>query len=512
MSRFGFCGASYTLQSISADCQKTMNLYLEAVESGQGKSAYILLPTPGLKIFSGNSGSQVRGELTINARSFAVIDGKLLEIKSNGGSTVLGSVVDDGNLASLVASPQQLLVASGGRCYVYYLRTVGAVPAGTFTAITASTFPGPVTEVAYSDGFFIALIASTEQYFVSQALDATIWPGLSTAIISTFPDNVVSMVVDHREIWLFGAKQSEVDYDAGTNPMPFSPAPGGYLEQGCGAEDATVQLDNGIFWIGARNDQGSCIAWRTNGYNAQRVSNHAVETAWSSYPTITDARAFSYQDQGHSFWVITFPTARATWAYDVATQMWCERGFWNAQSGIYQAALPQCHTYNFGKHLVGDRQSGNIYEMAIPSPATGGGWNFVTDNDALIRRLRRAPIISTENKWITFSELTIDVQTGLGPTPPLKDGAGNPREPMLTMRYSNDSAQTWGTPRDIPCGMAGQFSRRAVARRLGRARQGRVFEVSCTDPIPWRFNDAFLEASPGFATQERYAKQLSKIA
>lgn len=514
MSRFGFCGPSYTESSINADAQKCMNWYPE--QGGpDSKSAFQLYPTPGLKLFANIPGAENRGQFTINGRTFSVVDSTLYEVFSDGTFNALGTVVNDGNPASMVASPLQLLVASGGFLYVYYLRTVPGpplVPAGTFVLVPPATFPGPVTQVAYADGFFVALIASTEQYFVSQALDATAWPPLSTQVISTFADNVVSMIVDHRQIWLFGAKQSEVDYDAGNIPNPFSTVPGGFLEQGCGAEFATVELDNGIFWIGSRNDQGNGIAWRTNGYTPQRVSNHAVETAWQSYPTIADARAFSYQDQGHSFWHINFPAANATWVYDVATGMWHERGFWFAQAGIFQAALPQNHTFNFLKHLVGDRASGKIYQMAIPSPAVGGGWNFVDDNGALIRRVRRAPIISTENKWIYYSELVIDVETGLGPQPPLLDGAGLPRDPMMTLRYSNDSAHTWSNERDMLCGQAGNYSKRVVARRLGRARQGRVFEVSVTDPIPWRLIDAYLEASPGFRSQERVVKELSKVA
>lgn len=512
MSRFGMVGPTYTQESVNADCQRCVNWYPENNESGDGKSAAQLYCTPGLKLFSARSGAQVRGEFTITGRTFKVIDAVLYEQFADGSDSALGNVINDGNPASIVSSPQQLLVASGGALYVYYLRTVGAVLAGTFTPIPSVTFPGPVTQVGYSDSFFVALIASTEQYFVSAPLDATVWPPLATQIISTFADNVVSMIVDHRQIWLLGAKQSEVDFDAGTFPNPFQTVPGGFLEQGCGAEFATVQLDNGIFWIGLRNDQGWGIAWRSNGYAATRVSNHAVETTWQSYPTIADARAFSYQQNGHSFWVINFPSAQATWCYDVATGQWHERGFWLAAAGIYQAALPQCHTFNFGKHLVGDRQSGNIYEMNVPSAAVGGGWNFVTDNGAPLRRMRRAPIISTENKWIYYWELTIDVQTGVGPQPPLLDGAGNPREPVLSLRYSNDSSHTWSNYRDLPLGFAGEFSRRCVARRLGRARQGRVFEISVSDPVPVNLVDAYLIASPGFEPQERYSKQIRKVA
>lgn len=510
MSRFGFVGATYQSQSVNADAQRCMDWYVENNESGDGKSARVLYPREGLSVFANIPGAQVRGEWTINGRTFAVIDAKLFEIMANGTSNALGAVSNDGLPVAMIASPQQLAVASGGFLYVYYLRIVGAVPAGTFTAVPPATFPGPVTHIDLSDGFFVALIASTEQFFASLLYDATVWPALQTKIINTFPDNAVSFIVDHRQLWIFGAKSSEVEFDSGNFPMPFDTAPGGFIEQGCGASFSVVQLDNSVFWIGSRNDQGGGIAWRASGYTPTRVSTHAVETAWASYPTIADARAFSYQNQGHSFWVINFPIAQATWVYDAATGLWHERGFWFAQAGIYQAALPQCHTFNFGKHLVGDRQSGKIYEMSIPTK-TGGGWNFVTDNGAPIRRMRRAPHISTEQKRIYHSMLQIDLETGLGPMPSLLDGAGNPRDPMVTLRYSDDGGHTWSNGRDAGCGQAGNYRQRVIFRRLGSSRD-RVYELTASDPVPYRIVDAYLEASPGFSAQERLMKQASKVA
>jgi hypothetical protein len=509
MSRFGFVGPTYSSQSPNADAQRCINLYVEVNESGDGKSARQLYGTPGLSMFAAIPGAQVRGEWTINGRSFAVVDAQLYEVKSNGTYTALGAVANDGQPASMCASPQQLAVATAGMLYVYYLKAIGPVLAGTFVSVPAVTFPGPVSQVLYLDGFFIAIIASAEQYFTSTLFDATSWPALNTTIINTFPDNVVSAIVDHRELYLLGAKASEVDYDAGTSPVPLATSPGGFVEQGSGAQFATVQMDNSIFWIGARNDQGWGIAWRANGYQPVRVSNHAIETAWQSYVTLADARAFTYQDGGHTFWVITFPSAQATWAYDAATGLWAERGFWFAQAGIYQAALPQNHTFNFGKHLVGDRQSGNIYQMSLPT-VSGGGWNFVSDNGAIIRRLRRAPHVSTEGQWIYHNYLWVDIETGLGPQPPLIDGDGNARDPMLALRYSDDGGHDWSSGRDVGFGQAGKYRTRAIWRRLGRSRD-RVYELTCADPVPVRIIDAYLDAEPGFKPQERLAKQYAKV-
>ena len=440
-----------------------------------------------------------------------MIDGNLYEFLANGTLNALGAVGNNGLPVSMTASPQQLLVASNGNLFVYFLQTQTinsvVIVAGTFQAVPGPPFPGYVDQVGYCDGFFIALVASTEQYFVSNSLDATTWQGIQSKIISVFPDNVISMVVDHREIWLLGSKSTDVEYDSG-NLFPFDTCRAADMETGCGATFGTVQMDNSIFWIGQRNDRGGRRAWRANGYTPQRVSNFAVETAWATYQTVSDAVAFSYEDQGHEFWVINFPSAEATWVYDAATQLWHERASWNKALGAYQAALPQCHTYNFGKHLVGDRTSGTIYEMAIPQAAVGGGWNFVTDADTLIHRMRRAPHVSTEQEWLRYSSLQVDFETGLGT---FDDGAGNLRGAVATLRYSKDGGHTWSNGRDVDCGQIGNYRTRAMWRRLGRARD-MVFEVTVSDPIPWRIVNAYLKATPGFAPQERLVKQFGKVA
>ena len=516
MSRFGFVGGTYQSQAVNADCQRCMNWYPETIESGLGQSQMALYPTPGLAVFAQVAGAaQVRGEWTINGRTFSVIDAQLYEVLSTGALTSITSVGNDGNPVSMVASPQQLLIASAGSLYVYQLQAQSSLGyvAGQVTPIPGATFVGPVLQVGYSDGFFIALVATSETYYVSNEFDATNWTANGDKIISTYPDNTVSMIVDHREIWLLGAKASEVEYDSG-NIFPFDTVPGGFVEQGCGAQFATVQLDNSIFWIGARNDQGSGIAWRANGYTPTRVSTFAVERGWQSYPLISDARAFSYQDQGHSFWVINFPSAQATWVYDVATGLWHERGYWNQTTGTYQAALPQCHTFNFGKHLVGDRQSGTIYQMSTPV-AAGSTWNFITDAGNPIRRMRRAPHIANEHEKIFHYSLEILMETGISPQPPLLDGAGNPRAAQITLRWSDDGGHSWSNGQDRSIGQSGNFKHRVMFRRLGVSRD-RVYELVGADPVPYRIVDAYLKASgetgQSFKPQKRLAKQYAEVA
>lgn len=581
--QFGFCGPSYPSQSVNADCQKALNWYPEKVESGTGKTRVAMYPTPGLAVFVNVDGGPIRGMYSINDRVFVVSGATFAEIFTDGTKITRGTVVNDFLPVSMVSSsplgaPGQLLLASGGSAYVLNLTT------NVLTKIAASTFTGPVAQVGYSDGFFQALVDGSERFYVSAALDATNWTANGATVVSVYPDNATSLLVDHRELWIFGKKATAVYYNSG-NVFPYDVVPGGFIEQGCVARFSPVKLDNSIFWLGG-DERGAGIVWRAQGYVPQRVSNFAIETAIQSYSKISDAVGYSYQDQGHAFYVLYFPTPSKTWVYDAAMGMWHERDFLDPSTGNSLAHHSQNHVFAFGKHLVGDWASGNIYQMSI---------SLLDNAGSSIRRVRRAPHISDEEEIHTHHSLQVVCESGLGTLPPMPGdmpattftladangglwrvgindvgsltttsvssgsvatiylndptkttswllgittlgaltivaaalvpayqavyqmvsytgvslfdvgvtnlgvlqtqlvGAIN-RGPLLMLRWSDDGGHTWSNEYRMDTGKIGEFKKRAIRRRLGRTRD-RVYEVSATDPVPWRLLNAYLKAS-----------------
>lgn len=411
--RFGLIGPSYTSQSVNADAQSTINWYPEIIESQSGNAPIVLYPTPGTKTFidlAPGAHTSVRGTFTVVGRTFAAQGANFVEIFKDGSGLVQGNVANDSLPVTFAASPQQLLIAAGGVAYVFDLGL------NTLTPIPGATFDGPVSIVGICDDFFIAVIAESKEFYVSAPLDATDWVTNGNAIVSVFPDNIVGMLVDHREIWFWSDTQSVVYFDSGAI-FPFDVIPGAFIEAGLAAKSTPVQLNNTVFWLGA-DARGAGVVWQGYGYTPQRISNHAIEFAIQGYTRIDDAVGFSYQDQGHQFYVLYFPTPSKTWVYDTLTGMWHERGFWLTTVGQFRAAHYWNHTFNFGKHLVGDWQSGKIYQMNIPV-LTGATWSFVTDDGNPIRRVRRAPHISNAQKRQFFAELQVYLEAGLGPEPPI---------------------------------------------------------------------------------------------
>ena len=112
---------------------------------------------------------------------------------------------------------------------------------------------------------------------------------------------------------------------------------------------------------------------------------------------------------------------------------------------------------------------------------------FYTDtNGNGIRRVRRAPHLSHEEQRMFYSKLQIDMDVGEG----LLSGQGS--DPQIMLRISNDGGRTWGQERWVGAGKRGEYGHRAIWFRLGSGRD-RVFEVSVSDPIPWRLVGAEVE-------------------
>jgi hypothetical protein len=448
MAKYGFCGPTYQSVSRNINAERAINLYPEAVEMQPGKFA--LLGTPGLKLFANLGSSAVLGQFS--CRPNGAVTDRLFAVVQSGINQVLFEVFQDGTFASrgmlnapttpivtMAHNGTQLLICTGGQLWVLDLS------ANTLALATAPP-SASIEMVQYSDGFGIALQQNSNKFWVSDLLDFNNWGGLSVAQVSEFPDNIVSMIVNQRQIAFLGTKQSVVYANAGAAQEPFLPIQGAFVENGCCAPFASARLDNSVVWLD-QDERGQGVARRANGYTPVRISNHSVEAFWNTYPTIADAISYTYIESGHSFWVIYFPSGigadgipgqGATWAFDAATGMWHERAFWNAQKGYFQAHHSQNHAFAWGAHFVGDRQSGNLYRM---------GSQFLDDAGANIERVRVAPNLTDENEWKAYHEVTIDLETGLGPQPPLTGPSTAPTSYLI----GDDSGNTFAlSMSDVP--------------------------------------------------------------
>lgn len=425
------------------------------------------------------------------------------------GQTVQGAGVTLGTIITAFVS------GINGGAGVYTVSTSSTV--GSSTTMYALNFSVlPSNDGAFSgantvdvmDNYIVYNNPTTQQWGSTDLL-SPISPQTSYSLKDGAPDDLVALIVDHREVYLMGEISSEVWTDVGAVPFPFQRIPGTSTQHGIAAPFSLSRLGNSFAYV-SRNNRGQAQIMQMQGYVPQRISTHAVENTLANQ-YVGDAISWTYQLEGHEVFVVSFPSLELTWAYDIATQMW-HKWLYTTNQGTYQRHRGNCCAVFQGLVIIGDYENGKLYELDKTN---------YTDDGQNIRRLRRAPHLVTEFQRQYFDELQIQFQPGvgttgasgtvavvdantiyLGDTYTITSGATltieaekryvlatqqvpttvTTSDPQAMLRWSNDGGSTWSNEHWTSVGRMGKYRNRAIWRRLGQARD-RIFEVSVSDPV-----------------------------
>lgn len=526
-------GQAYVARSVNAADNRMVNLFPEATPPGSKDSGF-LNRAPGLKKLVTVGDGPIRAvwaNQSSTADAFVVSGNNFYRIDINYNVKLIGIVTGTGPV-SIADNGTQLMLACNPDGFIYNKVTQ------VFQQITDPDFEGAVT-VGYIDGYFVFNQPNSQIIWVCDLLDGLSINPLDFASAESAPDTVQSIAVNNREVWIFSTNSIEVWYNAGLVGFPLTPIQGAFNEVGCLAAYSVSKLDNSLFWLGA-DSRGYGMIYRNEGYTAIRVSTHAIEYAIQSYDVLSDAIGYTYQQDGHSFYVLTFPTVGKTWVYDVATQMWHERaGFFN---GEFTRHRSNCQMAFNNEVIVGDYENGNVYALdlevyddnvgvqkwlrswrALPSGAnnlnrtaqhtlqldaeTGVGLNLYPENTLAENittqtglRLATSPTggLLTEASDILVTETGDDIDldynllvTNIHPAAPGYD-------PQVMLRWSDDGGHTWSNEHWTSMGRLGEYYTRTFWRRLGMTikLRDRVYEISGTDPVKISIMAAELHLSP----------------
>jgi hypothetical protein len=231
---------------------------------------------------------------------------------------------------------------------------------------------------------------------------------------------------------------------------------------------------------------------------------------------LSDAVGYTYQQDGHAFYVLNFPSANTTWVYDVATQAWHERAEWTGS--MFTRHRANCQMSFSNEIVVGDHDNGNLYAF---DPTV-----YDNDGDVLrfLRSWRAIPTGQNNLKRTAHHALQIDLETGVGlngvdPFDPLTElltesgdtlvtesgdtilvtvATVQGANPMMMLRWSDDGGHTWTGDRQTSIGRIGRYGTRAFFLRLGMTQKirDRVYEISGTDPVKIAIMGAQIHVSP----------------
>jgi hypothetical protein len=467
-----FCSPAYRLETPNAASSVMRNWCLEVVERGPRTGKMRMRPTPGLRAFSILPDAPVRGLLRIDGgnRLFAVGGSTVYEVFPDGTFQALtGNVANSTRPAIMATNGFQLAIASGGFGYL----VSGGTP-GTVDPISYSTDGSPVraASIDFLSQFFVAALLDSKTVTSSRpAPNGGTWDG-EAAVKEGYPDNIARVFADNQTLWLYGFDTME--------PWVGNPAVGGFpfasqnvvLKFGTSAPYSVAGAQGYRFWL--QRDE----VYSATGMQPERISDYGVETAIQSYGDTSDAEGFCQPSGGHLYYFLSFPSANRTWVYDVSTKSWHERLYFSG--GQYSRFRGRVYANAFKKDLVGDYQTGAIYEMSD---------SLYTDDGTPVRRQRTCPYITGMNQNLPYATLELDMDTGIGLSVE-PDAAGV--DPQIILRYSDDRGKTWGNELQEPLGRFGETSTRVIFRQLGSSYLGKVFDLVVTDPCRCPINTAYL--------------------
>lgn len=461
MPQIPFVGASYRERSSNLDAQACINLFPVVGESGTAKAVSALYGTPGTRAVLVLDDAPVRGMHTPSDGSDAIVvsGSSVYRLSRAFVATKIGSVDGLTTPVGIADNGTQAVIVTGPNGYLIDLGTNGVTP------IEDEAFYG-AGSVDILNTYMLFNRPGTNQFYISGSNEVT-FDALDFASAESNFEPIVRLLVNHDEVLLFKQTVTEIWRATGDLDFPFARDTNAAIEQGCAAAWSVVDMDNTVFWLGQNKDGGG-IVWRMNGYTPQRVSTDAIESAIAKYSTIADAVGYAYQQEGHTFYVLTFPTGGATWVFDAATQLWHQRAYLDPATGLLGRHRSNCHLYYAGQHLVGDYKTGAVGALDLDYYQDG------TDPMPAIRAA--AHIAGPDYTWLVHNRLQVDMETGVG----LVSGQGS--APVALLDWSNDGGHTWSNQHAASMGRIGEYRARVRWNRLGRARD-RVYRITISDPV-----------------------------
>jgi hypothetical protein len=472
-----FIGETYPSRSRTHNYKRLVNWYIEEDTHG-GITRQSLYPTPGLTTWLDLAGSEVRSLYVHNSYLYALVDSSLYKISSDTTATNIGTFTTSSGHIKVDSISNQIIWVDGENGYHYNTDT------NTFTRSSTADpeFPSSPDKVAAINGYFIVASSNTDTFYVSDLLNGlTGWTALGFATAEGDSDTLVAIVQYGLQLYMLGERTTEIWYDSGQDVPTLKRVTNAFYTYGLAAKDSVATADGSLFFIARDNNGTNQIVRTVQNYQIMVISNRAVTYQISQYETVEDAYAFAYQKDGHEFYVVTFPTAKKSWSYDISNHTWQERESFTGT--IYSQYRGNCHAPFANKNLIGDSVSGKIFYLDDSS--------YIEDGQP-IRRLTTSAPIFFQNKRLTFYSIELLFDPAIG--------NDDEDDPQIMLRISRDGGNTWGNTLYGKIGKVGEYFRRVLFTKLGSGRKW-IFEISVTDPNNFIFHGGFAYITPEILEQ-----------
>lgn len=426
--------------------------------------------TSGLVTWVDGIGGNIRGQTKLGEDLYIVSGSEMFLVRVSGALTTMAGSIPGTGLVEMAANRTQVCAVRSDTGQGYVLDSTDLTP--TVVEITDPAYR-PSVAVTVMDGFGIFVERNSGVYFISANEDFSTFDALEFAEAEKEPDNLVTAVSDHAELWLMGQNTIEVWFNSGGD-FPFTRMGSGLIERGIAGVRAVTKEDNTVFWLG--DDR---ICYRADGYRPEAISSDGINDEIDEMTFVSDCTCSSWTEKGHKFISYTFPSEGRSFVYDAVTRRWHER---MTGADPYNPLTHSGVVTKLGKYNVIVQMSGSSILRIAPA---------VYDDDGNpLMFLMTMPPVYAGGQTIRAGAFELLCKTGVG----LATGQGS--DPQLMLRWSDDGGLTWSNEHWRSLGVQG-----ARAQRLRWNRQGsfkhRTYEIRVTDPVPVEIIGASLMVEAG---------------
>lgn len=415
----------------------------------EAKAPWAIYATDGLEGFTtlASAAGGVRAAVNVDGVLYCVAGLGVYKVTSNGFASLIGSMSISTTAPVKMrrnrrSTPDIGIVCDG---LMYYVR------ADVLTQVTDVDLLAPI-DMDFVDGYF-GIITADNKWQIGAIDDASAWDALDFERADASPDAAVAIGTMQSQFLIFGEETCEFWRNTGNADFPFERVT--VADVGCLASGSVQRIEQSVAFVA-----GDRTVRMFRGYDAARVSTHAIERDIEDLTDKSVLRSATWVKDGHTFYKLDAPGLWC-WVYDVVTDKWHKRMSYGRNDWRVSTV-----TSVFGKLIAGDAAEGTLYEMSRSFTDEAG--------DALISTVITPPVhlfpYSSKHNWVH-----VDMLTGVGSG----QGATQDINPTIELSWSEDGGATFGNAKQREIGQQGKGKDKVRFDRLGYApTNGRVYKLS----------------------------------
>lgn len=335
----------------------------------------------------------------------------------------------------------QIAISDGSNIYVYTLN--GEFSKAKDEEGNLLTFlPGTL---AFESSFFFCNDLNSNQIHISNINNARVW---NSTGYSTISEKTISCLAFKNLLFVFGKDKSFLFYSNAQNEFfPYSQDTSRAWEYGCLAQGSLSSALGLMAWVGNTRYGNPTILFSTGG-EPESISTPGIDSIINTFSNLSDAEGFIFQEDGHTFYQLTFYQDNFSLLYDFKSKKWTRLTDYTGENynNIRQVAYYEGKNKLFA--ITKDSSSINIF-----------GNSIYTQDGKIVPRMILTNNYTQDERPYGIQEIDLEIEQG-----------ENQNTSKISIGISKDRGRTFPINRMYTLGPIGERRRVLRWRKLGYAR------------------------------------------